>query len=122
MKNVTHSVDVFQYVPYTRLKLLFRDVFHFSISQGSIQNLLTKAAQKVSPFYETISEEVKKASYIGSDETDAKVNGEKWWIWVWQNIENTFIKATENRGFDTVGGTFPEGLPTTCIGSDRWAA
>jgi transposase len=114
--------NVFQYVPYARLELLFKDVFHLSISQGSIQNLLTKAAQKVNPFYETIFEEVKKARYVGSDETGAKVNGEKWWIWVWQNIHNTFIKATESRGFDTIEDTFPEGLPTACIGSDRWAA
>ena len=114
--------NVFQYVPYARLQQLFKDIFSLPISQGSIENLLNKAAKKANPVYQTIFENLKTASYVGSDETGAKVNGEKWWIWVWQNIQNTFLKASNNRGFDTVNQTFPEGLPNATIGSDRWAA
>lgn len=114
--------NVFQYVPYARLQQLFKDVFSLSISQGSIENLLNKAAHKADPVYQTILENIKSATYVGSDETGAKVNGENWWIWVWQNIQNTFLKASDNRGFDTVEQTFPEGLPNATIGSDRWAA
>ena len=114
--------NVFQYVPYNRLKLLFKDVFNLSMSEGSINNLLHKAAEKANPVYETILDNIKTATYVGSDETGAKVNGEKWWIWVWQNIHNTFIKASPTRGYDTVATLFPEGLPNSIIGSDRWAA
>lgn len=114
--------NVFQYVPYRRLKLLFKDVFNLSISEGSIENLLKKGATKSQTVYQTIFENIKNANYVGSDETGAKVNGEKFWIWVWQNLKNTFLKASSSRGFDTVKGLFPEGLPDTIIGSDRWAA
>lgn len=114
--------NVFQYVPYQRLKLLFSDIFNLSISEGSIENLLKKGAVKSQPIYNAIFENIKNASYVGSDETGAKVNGEKFWIWVWQNVENTFLKASSSRGFDTVEALFPEGLPNTIIGSDRWAA
>lgn len=114
--------NVFQYVPYARMQQLFKDIFSLPISQGSIENLLDKAAKKAGPVYRAIFENLKTASYVGSDETGAKVNGEKWWIWVWQNIRNTFLKASDNRGSDTVGQTFPEGLPNATIGSDRWAA
>jgi transposase len=93
--------NVFQYVPYRRLKLLFKDIFNLSISEGSIENLLNKAAEKSNPIYQTIFEKIQTANYIGSDETGAKVNGEKWWIWVWQNVKNTFLKASDNRGFAT---------------------
>jgi len=114
--------NVFQYVPYARLKLLFKDVFNLSMSEGSIKNLLTKAAQKADPVYQTIFDNIKTASYLGADETGAKVNGEKWWIWVWQNTKNTFLKASKSRGFDTVENLFPQGLLNATIGSDRWAA
>jgi len=114
--------NVFQYVPYARLKLLFKDVFNLSMSEGSINNLLNKAAQKANPVYQTIFDNIKNASYLGADETGTKVNGEKWWIWVWQNAKNTFLKASKSRGFDTVENLFPQGLPNTTIGSDRWAA
>ncbi len=114
--------SVFQYIPYARLSLLFKDIFNLNVSEGSIQNLLNKSAKKATPFYHAILDQIKKATYVGSDETGTKVNGEKWWIWVWQNAKNTFIKPTSNRGFDTIEETFPEGLPEACIGSDRWAA
>lgn len=114
--------NVYQYVAYRRLSQLFDDVFSLPISEGSIENLLNKAAEKAHPIYDHILEIIKEAPYVGSDETGAKVNGKKWWIWVWQNIKNTFLKASDSRGFDTVKDTFPEGLPNATIGSDRWAA
>lgn len=114
--------NVFQYIPYQRLKLLFKDIFNLPISEGSIENLLKKGAIKSEPVYQAIFENIKNAKYAGSDETGAKVNGEKYWIWVWQNVQNTFLKASSSRGFDTVEQLFPKGLPDTIIGSDRWAA
>lgn len=114
--------NVFQYIPYNRLKLLFKDVFNLGMSEGSIKNLLDKAAKKSTPIYDAILLNVKAASYVGSDETGAKVNGKKWWIWVWQTTKDTFLKASKSRGFDIVEEIFPEGLPDAIIGSDRWAA
>lgn len=114
--------NVYQYVAYKRLTELFADVFSLPISEGSIENLLNKGARKAMPIYERILELIKQATYVGSDETGAKVNGEKWWIWVWQNLKNTFLKASATRGFAAVEATFPDGLPNATIGSDRWAA
>lgn len=114
--------NVYQYVAYKRLGELFKDVFSLPISEGSIENLLNKGAEKASPVYEHILELIKQSNYVGSDETGAKVNGEKWWIWVWQNLKNTFLKASSSRGFDTIKATFEEGLPHATLGSDPWAA
>jgi len=115
-------LNVFQYVPYARLKEMFTSVFGLPLSEGSIENLLNKGARKSISVYNAILEHIKSANYVGSDETGAKVNGKKWWIWVWQNIENTFITASNNRGFATVERIFPDGLKNATIGSDRWAA
>lgn len=114
--------NVYQYVAYKRLRELFTDVFSLPISEGSIENLLNKGAKKATPIYEHILELIKESKYVGSDETGAKVKGEKWWIWVWQNLKNTFLKASSSRGFDTVKAIFEQGLPHVTIGSDRWAA
>ena len=115
-------LNVYQYVPYKRLSQLLTDVFSLPISQGSIENLLNKSAKKAKPVYDRILELIKQVTYVGSDETGAKVDGEKWWIWVWQDLKNTFLKASNSRGFDTIEDTFPEGLPNATVGSDRWAA
>jgi hypothetical protein len=41
---------------------------------------------------------------------------------VWQNLQNTFLVASDNRGFNTVDSVFENGLPNSAIVSDRWAA
>lgn len=118
----TAYLSVYQYVPYQRLALLFQDVFGLALSQGSLYNMLERAALKASPIYETIQAQIQKASYVGSDETGARVNGKNWWIWTWQNVKNTFLKASASRGSQVIEETFPDGLPNATIGSDRWAA
>lgn len=115
----TAYLNVYQYVPYQRLALLFRDVFGLALSQGSLCNMLERAALKARPVYETIQAQIQKASYVGSDETDARVNGKNWWIWTWQNIKNTFLKASVSRGHrvvkQKVSGQFKTGQNAFCI-------
>ena len=114
--------SVYQYVPYFRLKQLLLHTFGLSISEGSIQNILQRAASKARIVYEFIHQTLQEASFIGTDETGAKVKGEKWWIWVWQNCLNTYLYASDNRGGKTIDSCFPEGFANATIGSDRWAA
>ena len=77
-------------------------VFCLPLSQGSLDNLLTKASQKAQGVYEQIRQNIANSTVVGSDETSAKVNGNKWWIWVWQNVQNTFIVAAQDQGFATI--------------------
>jgi transposase len=41
---------------------------------------------------------------------------------VWQNLLNTFIVASNNRGSQTINSVWKDGLPNTTLVSDRWAA
>ena len=115
-------MNVFQYIPYRRMKNFFKDIFNHSISEGTINNLLVKAGDKAKFVYDEILEEIKNSFYVGGDETGIKVNGEKWWIWVWQNVKNTYLTASDNRGFQTIQRLLSKGLPNAIVGSDRWAA
>jgi transposase len=115
-------MNVFQYIPYRRMKNFFEDIFNHSISEGTINNLLVKAGNKAKFVYEEILEEIKNSFYVGGDETGIKGNGDKWWIWVWQNVKNTYLTASDNRGFQTIQTLLSKGLPNAIVGSDRWAA
>ncbi len=114
--------SVYQYIPYARLTEQFKDIFNLPISEGTIENLLNRAAKKSAPIYREIMKQLTKSIYAGSDETGAKVNGEKWWIWVWQNLLNTYIAASKSRGFSTIENIIGTKLSQSIIGSDRWAA
>jgi transposase len=83
---------------------------------------LLRAGNKAKFVYEEILEEIKNSFYVGGDETGIKVNRDKWWIWVWQNVKNTYLTASDNRGFQTIQTLLSKGLPNAIVGSDRWAA
>lgn len=114
--------SVYQFIPFKRLQSLFSQLFLLPLSQGSIGNILERSAQKCQGVYQEIKTQILQSSVVGSDETGAKVNGAKWWIWVWQNLQNTFLVASDNRGSKTIDEVFENGLPKSAIVSDRWAA
>jgi transposase len=114
--------SVYQYIPFARLQNLFAQTFSLSLSQGTIGNILERSAKKCAGVYQAIKTQIAESEVIGSDETGAKVNGAKWWIWVWQNIRNTFIIASDNRGFQTVQSVWQEGFKNAILVTDRWAA
>jgi transposase len=114
--------SVYQYIPFGRLKSLFFQVFSLPLSEGTVGNILERSSQKCQGFYNHIKTQIAQSKVVGSDETGTKVNGSKWWIWVWQNVLNTFIVASDNRGSRTVDDVWKKGLPNATIISDRWAA
>ena len=122
VESLVSYLSVYQYVPFGRLKNIFSQVFSISLSEGTIGNILERSAQKCQGIYQQIKSEIVKSSVVGSDETGAKVNGKKWWIWTWQNILNTFIIASDNRGTKTIDSIWENGLPNSVLLSDRWAA
>jgi transposase len=110
-----------QYVPYNRIAELFNDMFNMPVSEGSVGNLLQRFKGKAYPAYLLIKAEIEKATSVGADETGAVINGGKAWIWAWQDLWNTFMAVSDNRGSKTVNDTFPNGLPKAILGSDAWA-
>lgn len=114
--------SVYQSLPYNRLQKMFKQVFSLPLSEGTIENILNKVALKCQIVYEQIKTEISQSEVLGADETGLKVSGEKWWFWVWQTALNTFMVASDNRGFKTVEAFFAQGFPNATIISDRWAA
>ena len=110
-----------QYLPYKRMKEFFTDVTGLAVSVGGINNILKRLTQKALPYYEQIKERLYRSVFIGTDETGVKVNGQKDWMWTWQNDDLTFIVHSDNRGFKTIEDTFINGLPNATLQHDRFA-
>ena len=122
VESLVSYFSVYQYIPFKRLQNIFSQVFSTPLSEGSVGNILERSAQKCEGVYQVIKQQIAQSSVVGADETGAKVNGAKWWIWVWQNLLNTFIIASDNRGFQTINSVWKYGLPNATLVSDRWAA
>lgn len=110
-----------QYLPYERMREFFTDVMGLPVSVGGIHNILKRLTQKALPHYEQIKERLCGSVFIGTDETGVKVNGQKDWMWTWQNDDLTFIVHSDNRGFKTIEDNFSNGLPNAVLQHDRFA-
>jgi transposase len=122
VSTLVSYLSIYQCVPYYRLQKMFSQVFSLPLSQGTVENILNRVALKCEVVYDHIKSEISTSSVVGSDETGVKVDGEKWWIWVWQNISNTFIVASDNRGSKTIDSIFADGFTNATLLSDRWSA
>ena len=113
---------LYQYLPFERLQKWFSDIFNLSIGKGTLENIIRKATRLAQPAYELIHQRLLSAKRVGTDETGMKVNGDKQWIWVWQNEELTFLYCSDNRGAATITTLFPNGFLLSVLVSDRWRA
>lgn len=112
--------SVYQYLPFNRMKQMFAQVFNMPISEGTLVNIIERLGKKAQPIYNEIRSFIEKSNSVGSDETGIKVNGDKWWGWIWQNAYANYINITSNRGSQTIKELFPKGFPNAILNSDRW--
>jgi transposase len=115
-------LSVYQHMPYYRITVLLKDLFSLPISEGTVDNMLKRTAQKALPLYDNIRERLQQSHVVGSDETGSRFGGKKGWFHVWQTTGLTFIVASMNRGYQTIKEYFADGFPLTVYVSDCWAA
>jgi transposase len=111
-----------QYMPYARIAEYFNQIHQLPISEGTIDNCLNRFYEKATSAYETIKSEIFNSLAVGADETGCKINGEKYWIWVWQTTQYNYITVSKTRGKQAIDDSFPLGLPNSILTSDAWAA
>jgi len=109
-----------QYMPFERMREFFNSTFHLPISEGGIHELLKRLANKATPAYNLIKEKIEASKVVGADETGAKINGKKSWVWTWQNEKLTYIAPSDNRGFATIESNFKNGFKNAVLIHDCW--
>lgn len=124
-KNVMAIVvylSVVHYVSYTRIVQTLQTLYKITISEGTIDNLLKKAAKLSQKEITKIASQLSLADKVGIDETGAKVNGDRDWHWVFQNDTCTFIVHNESRGTCVIDEHFPDGFVNAIVGHDNYSS
>ena len=121
MKSFLIYLNTVQLIPYKRLTELSEDLFNFRICKRTIENALEEGAEKGQAIYKSILNIVKNGKWVGSDETGTKVNGEKWWEWVWQSKDANYYAIDKSRGYQVVKKHFGEDYDGTLC-HDCWSA
>jgi transposase len=120
VESIVSYLHARQYVPYRRMKELLKDCFGIDLSEGSIDNIIMRFASKAAPVYSMIKAAVSNSAVIGADETGAKVDGNKHWVWTYQTEELTLLAMSGSRGLKAINGHFPEGFGNAILCHDAW--
>lgn len=113
--------SVYQYLPYQRMSDLFKHVYNLPISEGTIGNMLERHGKRSQPIYDLIRRAIESSKIaVGGDESGAKVNGDKFWAWIWQTAMLTYITVSKSRGKIVIDQVFPNGFENAVLVSDRW--
>ncbi len=108
-------------ISYERMHQLLDEVFHVSISEGALANLLARVKERLAqPLVEILSH-LRQADLICSDETSARVNGKNQWEWVFQNPEVCFHLICATRGGSVIYTVLEDHEPEVWV-SDLFGA
>jgi len=111
-----------QYMSNKRVVSLLWNLFNITLSEGSVNNLLSKASRLSQGEISKIQMLLSKSAIIGIDETGCKVNGSKHWHWTFQDKDNTLIVANKSRGTKVITDTFETGFKNACVVHDNYSS
>ena len=121
IRSFVSYLSATHHMPYDRLTILFSDLLHLTVSEGTINTILRETGEKGELLYKKIQTMVSTGSYRGSDETGVRVNGKTWWEWVWQNIRASYYTIDKSRGYGVVAREMPEEYEGVHV-ADCWSA
>jgi hypothetical protein len=104
------------------MKELLKDCFGISPSEGSIDNIIQRFAKKALPTYGLLKTAVAQSRVVGGDETGARVDGNRHWVWTYQTESLTVLAMSASRGLKAIRSHFPEGFGTAILCHDAWRA
>lgn len=114
-------LSVRQYMSTNRIQEHFKTVYNLHLSEGTICNKLALMATQLEIVYNKIRENLSTSNtYVGGDETGCKIDGNKAWMWTWQNQTNTYISPSETRKASTIKENFKDGFPNAVLAHDCW--
>jgi len=97
---------------YERVQDIVAAVAGLEISRGALVNGVKRAQQQLQRTAETIHQQVKQAAVVGSDETTARVDGVKYWQWVFQTPQLAYHVMRPSRSAqvlqDVMGAAQPQ--------------
>ncbi len=71
----------------------------FDISVKGIHDILLRVGSVCKTGYYETREKIRKAPWVHIDETGIKINGEKWWLWIFRTPENdVLVVIRKSRG------------------------
>jgi hypothetical protein len=97
------------------------EAFGLRYSAGGLAQALVRMAERLSPWYEGLTADLRQSQAVHSDETSWWVGQPGWWLWVFTTPQTTVFRVDQSRGSDVVremlGDEFAGVLVSDCLSS-----
>lgn len=113
--HYTHAMS------YKRLEEFLGQMFSLKTSQGAIRNIIKRSQGKFEKRREEIKRTVRGSPVVCSDETGSRVEGSKWWEWVFVSMDAVLHVLRPSRGRVVVEEVMGEYEPGVWV-SDLYGA
>jgi len=98
IKQVGVYLKIQQLLPYDRTRQCLEDLFQVSLSPGTLQNIVKKAAERLEPIVATIREKIVESDVGHFDETGFYIAGQRNWLHISSTAQLTYYFPHRSRG------------------------
>ena len=99
--NTIAQVTLLKYeerLPYRKIQEVLKRQYGLEICPATILDLTRRASDAIQSEYEEILGRIRSAEVLYVDETSIRVQGTKYWIWVFTTPTETFVVVRKSRG------------------------
>ena len=100
---------------YERVQGILFDLYGLKISEGALVNVVKRAQNALRGGAQTIHQQLKQAMVIGSDETGARVQGQRYWQWVFQTPQLAYHVIQPSRSAQVLTEVMGEAQPAVWV-------
>jgi transposase len=108
-------------ISYERMGVVLADLFGLEISEGAIANMFARTNGAFSDEVAAITDDLRQAEVVASDETGARVQGRTWWQWLFCSTSAVVHHIAPSRGKAVVREVLGAHIPAVWV-SDRFSA
>ena len=107
-------------LPYGNACAVLDRAFGITVTPGGLSQALSRLARRAEPSYAELFNEVRCSAAVYPDETSARMNGQRWWLWVFATTLSTVYVQRPSRGSDVVEEVLGKDF-AGLLGHDGWA-
>jgi transposase len=120
--NLMSEVVLMKYEDRLPLRKIAKNLirrYDFYLTPAAILELLQRATRKCEPEYEKLKIGVKNSKSVNGDETSQKVQGRRWWNWVFATLNTVLFLLRNTRGQEPIKEVLGEDYKGV-LGCDGW--
>lgn len=100
-KNVLVQTALMKYeerLPHRKIQEVLKRQHGLKVSVGAIFDFTRRVHEGLQPEYSLILQRIRNSRILYVDETSIKVDGKRYWIWIFVTLSDTFIVIRKSRG------------------------